>query len=105
MELKENIHQNIEDTFKVLDAIKEVKVNHFFKDKVLQQYQNKQEKNSKVALWFQPQLQLAALCLVLLLNASALFYAYSSEDSNTDNTLENFAQEYALQSENTSILN
>jgi hypothetical protein len=105
MELKENIHKNREDTFKVLDAIKEVKVNHFFKHKVMQQLENQKVEKSKTFSWFTPQFQLATLGLLLLLNASAVFYAYSSQESISNNSLENFAQEYDLQSETISILN
>lgn len=105
MKLKENTDKYVEDAFEALETIEEVNVNHFFKHKVLQQLKNQKVEQPKFLRWFTPQLQLAALGLVLLLNASALFYAYSLQDYSTTNSLENFAQEYALQSETTSILN
>lgn len=105
MKSKEQINIEVENTFKVLDTIEEVKVNHFFKHKVLQQLDNQKEEKTKILRWFSPQLQLATLGLILLLNLSALFYTFSNQDLNSDNSLENFAQEYALQSETNSILN
>ena len=80
MELKENTQNNVKDAFEALGKIEEVKVNHFFKHKVLHKLKKQEEEKSKIFNWFTPQLQLAALGLVLLLNASAVFYAYSSQD-------------------------
>ena len=105
MKSKEQIQQNVEDTFKVLDAIEEVKVNHFFKHKVLQQLENVKEEKPKILSWFSPQLQLATLSVVLLINLSAFFYVYSFQNQSSEITLESFAKEYALQSETKSILN
>lgn len=105
MKLNKEIEQNVADTFKVLDSIEEVKVNHFFKHKVLQELENQQEEKPNVLGWFTPKLQLATLGLVLLLNVSTIFYAFSSQEKNTEVNLESFAQEYALQSKTTSILN
>jgi hypothetical protein len=104
MKSEEQINKAVVDTFKVLDTIEEVKVNHFFKHKVLQQLENQQEEKSTFFTWFTPQLQLATLSVILLLNLGALFYSYSSYNSQATNTIESFAQEYALQSDN-SILN
>jgi hypothetical protein len=105
MKSKEQVEQNVADTFKVLDAIEEVKVNHFFKHKVLQQLENVKEEKPKVLTWFTPQLQLATLSVMLLINLSTFFYVYSSQNETSEVTLENFAKEYALQSETNSILN
>ena len=105
MKLEKQIEESIVETFKVLETIEEVKVNHFFKHKVLQQLENQVEKKTNVFGWFTPQLQLAALSLVLLLNVSTIFYAFSSQEQTSENSLENFAQEYSLNSETISILN
>ncbi|WP_397445583.1 hypothetical protein [Polaribacter sp. R77954] len=105
MKSQEQINKTVEDTFKVLEHIEDVKVNHFFKHKVLQQLENQNEVTPSVFRWFTPQLQLATLSAILLLNVSALFYAYSSGDSQSNSSLETWAQEYALQSDTTSILN
>ena len=105
MKSKEQIEQNVANTFKVLDAIEEVKVNHFFKHKVLQQLENVKEEKPKALSWFTPQLQLATLSVVLLLNVSTFIYVYSYQNETSNVTIENFAKEYALQTETNSILN
>lgn len=105
MKNKEYINQQVEATFKALDAIEEVKVNHFFKHKVLQQLKQQKEVETSVFTWFTPKLQLASLALILLLNASVILYAFSSQTATSNSSLESFAQEYSLQSKTTSILN
>ena len=105
MKNKEHINKQVEKTFKLIDAIEEVKVNHFFKHKVLQQLGIQKEEKNKVFTWFTPQFQVATLALVLLLNTGAVLYAFSSQGQTSDEGLESFAQEYSLQSETTSILN
>jgi hypothetical protein len=107
MKNKEYINQQVEDTFKVIDAIKDVEVNHFFKHKVLQKLNAEKEEKKSIFSWLTPQLQLATLCVVLLLNAGTLFYVFTNSTNNTvtSTSLETFAQEYSLQSDNNSILN
>tara|TARA_R110001592_G_scaffold360071_1_gene667871 strand:+ start:366 stop:683 length:318 start_codon:yes stop_codon:yes gene_type:complete len=105
MKNKEHINQQVEATFNTLDAIEEVKVNYFFKHKVLQQLENQKEDKTSIFTWFTPQFQMATLAFVLLLNASAILYAFSSQTNTSNSSLESFAQEYSLQSETTSILN
>jgi hypothetical protein len=105
MKSEQQINKAVEDTFKVLDSIEEVKVNHFFKHKVLQQIENQKVENTSIFRWFTPQLQLATLSVILLLNLGALFYSYSKNNTSNTSNLESFAKEYALQSETNSILN
>lgn len=106
MKSQEQINKKVEDTLKVLETIDDVKVNHFFKHKVLQQLENKKrEEKPSVLHWFTPQLQLVTLSVILVLNISALFYAYSSGNSQSNTSLETFAQEYDLQSDTSYILN
>ena len=105
MKNKEHINQQVEATFNTLDTIEEVKINHFFKHKVLQQLKNQKEEKTSLFAWFTPQLQMATLAFVLLLNASAILYAFSSQKNTSNSSLESFAQEYSLQSETTSLLN
>jgi len=105
MKNKEHINQQVEATFKVLDTIEEVKVNHFFKHKLLQQLNNQNEEKNSILDWFTPSFQLAILGLILLLNTSAMVYAFSYQEKTTDVDLETFAQEYLLQSETTFLLN
>ena len=107
MKNKEFINQQVEDTFKVLDSIEKVEVNHFFKHKVLQKLNVEKEVKQSMFSWFTPQLQLATLAIMLFLNVGTLFYVFNNsiENSNTTSEIEAFAQEYSLQSETTSILN
>jgi hypothetical protein len=105
MKSEQQIGNDIEATFKVLDTIEEVKVNHFFKHKVLQELNNQKEVKQPIFNWFTPQFQMATLALVLLLNGCALLYAFSSQEQISDTSLDSFAQEYSLQSETTSFLN
>lgn len=105
MKNKEQIDQQVNAAFNALGVIEEVKVNHFFKHKVLQQLAHQKKEKANVFTWFTPQIQMASLALVLLLNASAILYAFSSQTTTSDTSLESFAQEYSLQLETTSLLN
>ena len=105
MKTKLQIEQEIESTFKALDTIEEVKVNHFFKHKVLQKLNAEKEVKQTIFSWFTPQLQLATLSIVLLLNASVIFYTFSSSEVTIKSNLETFAQDYNLNSNSDSILN
>jgi hypothetical protein len=106
MRNKEYINQQVKDTFKVLDTIKEVEVNHFFKHKVLQKLNAEKKERQYVFSWFTPQLQLATLSVLLLLNFGTIFYMFnkSVDNSNGTSNIEAFAQEYSLQSKSNSIL-
>ena len=107
MKTKKDINQQVDDTFKSLEAIKKVEVNHFFKHKVLQKIQAEKEVKQPVFSWFTPQLQLATLSVVLLLNIGTIFYAFnnSSQSTSSASDIKTFAQEYSLQSDSSSILN
>lgn len=105
MKQEQQIENNIEATFKTLDSIKEVKVNHFFKHKILQQIENNSEEKQLFLSWFTPKVQMSTLAFVLILNAGALFYAFSSQEDTSSVNLDSFAQEYSLQSNTNYILN
>ena len=105
MKSQEQLEKKVEINFNVLDSIEEVKVNHFFKHKVLKALQNQKEEKPKVFIWFTPQLQWATLGLILLMNVSAVLYTFSSQEEASNMSLDNFAQEYSLQSETTSLSN
>ena len=105
MKSKELIHQQVKDTFKVLENIKEVKVNHFFKHKVLQQLKNQKEEITSILDWFTPRLQLAFVAFILALNASVLFYTFSSQEQNFVVNIDSFSQEYSLQSDTIYLIN
>jgi hypothetical protein len=105
MKNKEHINKQIADSFKVLDEIDRVEVNHFFKHKVLQKIKAEKTINKPVFSWFTPQIQLATLGLILLLNVSAIFYAYSSTEVSVGSDINTFAEEYSLKTNSNSILN
>lgn len=102
---KKEIHQKVEDTFKVLDYIDKVEVNHFFKHKVLQKLNAEKEEKKIAFSWLTPQFQLATLAIVLLLNVGTIFYTFSSSNDTSTNTIETFSKGYSLQSSNNSLLN
>ena len=105
MKNKEYINQQIKETFNVIDAIEKVEVNHFFKHKILQKLNAEKEEKKTVFSWFTPQLQLATLSVLLLLNLSTVFYVFNNSIDNSNSEIETFAKEYSLHSENTFILN
>jgi hypothetical protein len=106
MKNKEHIHQKVAATFKVLETIEKVPVNHFFKHKILQKIEAQKEAKNTIFSWFTPQLQLATLGLILLLNTSAIIYSYNSvENTSSVSDIDSFAQEYSLKSNSNSILN
>ena len=105
MKSKKHINQQVDTTFKVLDAIEEVKAPPFFKHKVLQKFNIEKEEKMSVLAWFTPNLQLGTLVLVVLLNTSAVFYAFSFQEQNSVDSLDTFSQEYSLQSQTISLLN
>ena len=87
-----------EDTFEVLDKINEVKISTSFKQRVFNKIAvTKKEKT--VFTWFTPQLQVAAMVVILLVNASAIVYTFSTEKQTSE--VDAFAQEYNFNSENT----
>ena len=104
MEQKDN---TLENQLEILNSIEEVKVNHFFKHKVLQSIKQEQEikESSTLYVWFTPKLQWAVLALVICVNVSVFYYAFNAEEQTSNaNNIEGFAQEYNLQT-STSLLN
>ena len=105
MKNKQQINQQVNAAFKVLKAIGKVQAPPFFKHKVLQRIQAEQPLKQPVFSWFTPPFQLATLAVVLLLNASVLFYSFSNIEETSVTDISIFAQEYALQPSSNSILN
>lgn len=105
MKNKQHVQQQVEDTFNMLNTIKKVEVNHFFKHKVMQKIKEQKQEEKSIFSWFTPQLQLASLSVLLLLNVATIFYAFSNSEASSSSSIEEFAQEYALQSNSNSILN
>ena len=103
MQTNKNIQNKIDDTFKAFEAIEEVNVSPFFKDKTLQRLFTKKEVESKIWSWFTPQLQFATLVCVVVLNIVA--FSKLNEFSYDEN-LNEFAETYGLSSnDETSLLN
>jgi hypothetical protein len=105
MKNKQHIDRQVDANFKVLEAIEKVPVNHFFKHKILQRIQAEQHLKQPIISWFTPQFQLITFVAILLLNASVIFYSFSNIEETSISNIMAFAQEYALQSGDNSILN
>ena len=105
MKKKEYLDRQVDATFKVLEAIEKVPVNHFFKHKVLQKIQAEQHLKQPIITWFTPQFQLVTLVVILVLNASVIFYSFSNIKEISVTNIMAFAQEYSLQSRDSFILN
>jgi|TARA_B110000902_G_scaffold105566_1_gene124832 hypothetical protein len=105
MKKKEYLDRQVDATFKVLEAIEKVPVNHFFKHKVLQKIQAEQHLKQPIITWFTPQFQLVTLVVILVLNASVIFYSFSNVKETSVTNIMAFAQEYSLQSRDSFILN
>lgn len=105
METNKTTTQKVDEVLSSLDNLEEVKISPFFKQSVLNKIELEKEKSVIQFSWFSPQLQLAAVCIVLLLNAIVMFYTFTNNSSVSENSIETFAQEYHLQSSSDSILN
>lgn len=97
------INKKVNATLNAVDAIQEVKVSPFLKDRILNNLTAKVEENQKVWSWFTPKLQFATLIIVVLLN----IYTYKILTSNSyETSLEEFSDTYDFGVETyTSIFN
>ncbi len=103
MKTKEEIQNKISKAFDTLDTIENVDLSPFFKNKVLQKIQ-KPLVDRNLFTWFTPQLQLAVLAIIFIVNTTAVIYSFSNQEQNNSG-IETFIQEYNLDSNNSSILN
>ncbi|MFD2565797.1 hypothetical protein [Pseudotenacibaculum haliotis] len=97
--MKTNKNNSIENnnTFDVLDEIQEVKVSPFFKNKVLNQIGQESEEKVPSLAWFTPQLQLAAFALIVMINATAIYFSFTSQGIDQELTgFEAFVEDYDL---------
>jgi hypothetical protein len=70
------------NTLDILDAIQEVQVSPFFKNKVLNRREQQKEVKESSFSWFSPQLQFASLALVICIIVKKIFFSISiSHDS------------------------
>lgn len=94
------------NTFDILDEIQEVKVNPFFKNKVLNSIRQQEEERVPLFGWFSPQLQLVTLALLLCVNALTIIYSLDIGESNQElSGIEAFVQDYDLDSDNVISIN
>ncbi|MDB2384936.1 hypothetical protein N9V96_00515 [Polaribacter sp.] len=100
-----NIDKKITSTIEVLDHIEKVEAPHFFAHKVLQKIATEKESQKKYFSWFSPTLQLAAIGLVLVVNAIVLTYSFNSSNTSNTDAITTFAEEYSLQDSSDTLLN
>ena len=96
MNTNKNIQDKIEKTFNVLDTINNVQASPFFKDKALQKMFAGKAETSKSWQWFTPQLQLATLVCVVLVN---LYTIQQIKSAKYDEAISSFASDYGLSSD------
>jgi len=101
-----NIQDKIDDTLNVLETMKEVKVSTDFSAKVLDSIAYEKNTQEKPTFWLTPQLQLAAMIVVLLVNAIVIYHTLNTNSvENNVSGIEQFAKDYNIYSESTNILN
>lgn len=94
------------NTLDILDEIQEVKVSPFFKNKVLNKIREQNQEPVTLFGWFRPQLQLAVVALVLLMNALTIYYSLNLQvDTQEQSSFEAFVQDYSLDSSSEIYLN
>jgi len=94
METHNNIQNKIDEVLNASESIEKVNVSPFFKDKTLDRLFTKQEVRQKSAFtWFSPQLQLATLACVVILNVMALT---KLKESTYNENVSQFAESYGL---------
>lgn len=93
MKSNTKMNKNVQDTFDSLKSIQDVKMSPFFKDKTLDRLFVKKEESQRFWSWFTPQLQLATLTCVIVLNA----FAFTKLKETTYNeNINQFAETYGL---------
>lgn len=103
MEIDNDINTKVNKAFEALEEIKEVKVNANFKQNVFRKLEEETDDVAVVFNWFTPKLQLAVMVIVLLVNASAIVYSFSSLTEETN--ISGFAEAYNLTTTDTLIIN
>ena len=96
MKTNKNIQHKINETIDSIDAINQVKVSPFFKDKMMKRLYSHEKEEQYVFSWFSPKLQFATLACIVALNIIA--YSQIKKDVYNDN-VNSFATSYGLQSD------
>lgn len=102
MKTNKEVSKKVEEAFAALDAIEEVKVYNSFQQGVFNKIQEHQQNRFQLT-WFTPQLQMAAMLIILLVNTMAILYTFSKQEYVSE--IDNFAQEYHLSTTTTFTLN
>lgn len=103
MESNKNIQEKIDNTFKAAEAIEQVSVSPFFKDKTMQRMFSEKEEEKVAWSWFSPKLQLATLACVVVINVIAFTQV---NKTSYDENINQFAESYGLTtSDSNSLLN
>jgi len=97
MKINKQIEKKISETFYALEQVEEVKVSSSFKQNVLQALQEEESEVINLG-WFTPKLQLAAMIIVIMVNAVAIMHSFSSVEA--ESSISSFAQEYNLETTN-----
>ncbi|APY09348.1 hypothetical protein BWZ20_14000 [Winogradskyella sp. J14-2] len=97
------INKKVNATLNAVDAIQEVKVSPFLRDRILNNLTVERKETQRIWSWFTPKFQIATLVVVILLN----IYAYKVLISDEYNaTVEEFVDTYDFGDETyTSIFN
>ena len=102
--MKPNVemYKKVKATFDSIESIEKAKVSPFFKENVMHQIRNaSQDVQDKTWSWFTPQLQLATLVCIIILN----ILAFNNLKENThDNNVTSFAESYGLSTSTESTL-
>ncbi|MBU2938575.1 hypothetical protein KO494_03385 [Lacinutrix sp. C3R15] len=101
MKANNNIQEKIENTFKAAEAIKQVPVSPFFKDKTMQRMFSKKEEEKVAWSWFTPKLQLATLACVIVLNVVAF---KQLNKTSYDENINQLAESYGFSASDTNTL-
>lgn len=102
MESNKNIQNKIDAVFESGNAIKDVRVSPFFKEKTLQRLFSEKEEKHVVFSWFSPKVQFATLACVIVLNVFA--FTQLKKTTYNDN-ISQFAESYGITTTETSLFN
>lgn len=103
MKTNKNNQDKIDSTFQALDALEEVSISPFFKDKTMRRLFSQKDDTKIAWTWFSPKLQLATLACVVVLNVLALT---KFKETKYDESVDLFAESYGLSTDiSSSLLN
>ena len=101
METNKNIQHKIERTLEAMDTIETVNVSPFFKGKTMNRLFAEKEEQQTIWSWFTPNLQLATLVCISVLNIVAFT---KLKETKYDENVSQFAETYGLSTNTTTSL-